>query len=95
MAAKVKYSFRITNTLRHPPIWHLLSQKDIRSQELFHLGGLGLHKCRKEENMAKDSDGRKYNRIPEHTKVVNGKKVTVREHVRSNRNDSKGTSKKG
>jgi len=44
--------------------------------------------------MAKDSDGKKFNRIPEHTKVVNGKEVTVREHIRSNRSDSKGASKK-
>lgn len=40
--------------------------------------------------MAKDSSGRKFNRIPEHTKVVGGKKITVKEHVRSNRNDRKG-----
>lgn len=40
--------------------------------------------------MARDSKGRKFNRIPKHTKIVNGKEVTVREHVRSNRRDSKG-----
>ncbi len=40
--------------------------------------------------MAQDSQGRKFNRIPEYTKVVNGKKVTVPAHVRSNRSDSKG-----
>lgn len=39
--------------------------------------------------MAKDSSGKKYNRIPEHTKKVGGKTITVREHVRSNRTDSK------
>lgn len=43
--------------------------------------------------MAKDSTGKKFNRIPEHIKVVNGKKITVREHIRSNRSDSKGASK--
>lgn len=43
--------------------------------------------------MAKDSDGKKFNRIPGYTKVVNGKKIKVDAHVRSNRNDSKG--KKG
>lgn len=40
--------------------------------------------------MARDSSGRKFNRIPKHTKVVNGRKNTVREHIRSNRSDSKG-----
>ena len=40
--------------------------------------------------MAKDSAGRKFNRIPEYTKVVGGKKITVKEHIRSNRKDSKG-----
>lgn len=43
--------------------------------------------------MAKDGDGRKFNRIPEHTRVVNGKKITVAPHVRSNRSDSKGSKK--
>jgi hypothetical protein len=40
--------------------------------------------------MAKDSDGRKFNRIPEHTRVVDGKTIKVKPHVRSNRSDSKG-----
>jgi hypothetical protein len=40
--------------------------------------------------MAKDSEGRKYNRIPSYTKEVNGKTVKVPAHVRSNRTDSKG-----
>ncbi|WP_412464689.1 hypothetical protein [Flavobacterium mekongense] len=40
--------------------------------------------------MAKDSSGKKFNRIPAHTKVVNGKTVKVAEHIRSNRSDSKG-----
>jgi len=40
--------------------------------------------------MAKDSEGRKFNRIPGYTKSVNGKKVRVKPHVRSNRKDSKG-----
>ena len=44
--------------------------------------------------MAKDSDGRKYNRIPAYDREVNGKIVHVREHVRSNRSDSKGEKKK-
>jgi len=40
--------------------------------------------------MAKDADGRKFNRIKEHTRKVGLKKITVKEHIRSNRNDSKG-----
>lgn len=40
--------------------------------------------------MAKDSDGRKFNRIPGYTKVVDGKKIEVKGHIRSNRSDSKG-----
>lgn len=40
--------------------------------------------------MAQDSKGRKFNRIPEYTKVINGKKVVVPEHIRSNRKDSSG-----
>ena len=40
--------------------------------------------------MAKDSAGRKFNRIPSYTKVVNGKPVEVKPHVRSNRKDNKG-----
>lgn len=44
--------------------------------------------------MAKDSTGKKFNRIPEHTRVVNGNKITVKEHIRSNRTDSKGEAKK-
>lgn len=40
--------------------------------------------------MAKDSAGRKFNRIPGYTKTVNGKPVEVKPHVRSNRKDSKG-----
>lgn len=40
--------------------------------------------------MAKDSNGRKFNRIPSYTKIVNGKKVEVKPHIRSNRTDSKG-----
>ncbi len=39
--------------------------------------------------MAKDSSGKKFNRIPEHTKVVDGKKIVVKEHIRSNRSDSR------
>lgn len=40
--------------------------------------------------MAKDSDGRKYNRIPGYTKKAGGKIIKVRPHARSNRKDSKG-----
>lgn len=40
--------------------------------------------------MAKDSKGRKFNLIEEHTKNVGGKTVTVKEHVRSNPKTSKG-----
>ncbi|MBI6118868.1 hypothetical protein [Salegentibacter maritimus] len=38
--------------------------------------------------MAKDSEGRKFNRIPGHTKTVGGKAIKVKPHIRSNRNDS-------
>lgn len=44
--------------------------------------------------MAKDAEGRKFNRIPEYTRVQNGKTITVPAHVRSNRCDSKGVKKK-
>jgi hypothetical protein len=40
--------------------------------------------------MAKDSEGRKFNRIPGYTKTVGGKTIKVKPHIRSNRNDSKG-----
>lgn len=40
--------------------------------------------------MAQDSAGRKYNRILGYTKIVDGKTVKVKPHVRSNRSDSKG-----
>lgn len=43
--------------------------------------------------MAKDSSGKKFNRVPEHTRIVNGKTITIKEHIRSNRNDSKGSKK--
>ena len=45
-------------------------------------------------NMAKDSDGRKFNRIPEYDRVQNGKTIHVSAHVRSNRSDCKGQKKK-
>ena len=35
--------------------------------------------------MAKDKAGRKFNRIPQYTRRVNGKLQVVKEHVRSNR----------
>lgn len=40
--------------------------------------------------MAQDSSGRKFNRIPGYIRVVNGKKISVKPHIRSNRNDSNG-----
>tara|TARA_R110002049_G_scaffold293455_1_gene478466 strand:+ start:1679 stop:1807 length:129 start_codon:yes stop_codon:yes gene_type:complete len=40
--------------------------------------------------MAKDSNGKKFNRIPEHKKNVKGKTIIVKEHIRSNRKDSSG-----
>lgn len=40
--------------------------------------------------MAKDSKGRKFNRIPEHVREVNGKLVHVKSYIRSNRTDCKG-----
>ena len=39
--------------------------------------------------MAKDSDGRKLNRIPEYDRVQNGKTIHVSAHVRSIRSDCK------
>lgn len=45
--------------------------------------------------MAKDSDGRKFNRIPEYDRVQNGKTIHVSAHVRSNRSDCKRQKKKG
>jgi len=44
--------------------------------------------------MAKDSDGRKFNRIPEYDRVQNGKTIHVSAHIRSNRSDCKGQKKK-
>lgn len=43
--------------------------------------------------MAKDSAGRKFNRIPGHTRQVDGKTVEVKPHIRSNRSDSNGKKK--
>lgn len=40
--------------------------------------------------MAQDSKGRKFNRIPEHTRKVGGKTITVPEHIRSNPKTSTG-----
>ena len=40
--------------------------------------------------MAKDSDGRKFNRIPRYDRLQNGKIVHVKPHVRSNKKDCKG-----
>ena len=44
--------------------------------------------------MAKDSDGRKFNRIPEYDRVQDGKVIHVSAHIRSNRSDCKGQKKK-
>ena len=44
--------------------------------------------------MAKDSDGRKFNRIPEYDRVQNGRTIHVSAHIRSNRSDCKGQKKK-
>ena len=49
---------------------------------------------REAKNMAKDSNGRKFNRIAEYERVQNGKTIVVSAHIRSNRNDSKGQKKK-
>lgn len=43
--------------------------------------------------MAQDSSGRKFNRIPGHTKKIDGKTIKVRPHIRSNRSDSSGKKK--
>ena len=40
--------------------------------------------------MAKDSKGRKFNRITEYVKKQNGKTIYVKAHIRSNRSDCKG-----
>lgn len=40
--------------------------------------------------MAKDASGKKFNRIPEHKRKVNGKTIIVKEHIRSNKKDSSG-----
>lgn len=44
--------------------------------------------------MAKDSNGRKFNRIAKYERVQNGKTIVVSAHIRSNRNDCKGQKKK-
>lgn len=44
--------------------------------------------------MAKDSVGRKFNRIKEYNRVQNGKTIHVSAHARSNRSDCKGKKKK-
>lgn len=44
--------------------------------------------------MAKDSEGRKFNRIPAYDRVQNGKVIHVPAHIRSNRNDCTGQKKK-
>ncbi len=42
--------------------------------------------------MAKDSKGRKFNRIPEHDRVQNGKVIHAKAYARSNRCYCKGKS---
>ena len=42
--------------------------------------------------MAQTKRGQKYNDIPEHTRVVNGREVTVKAHRRSNPRTSTGAS---
>lgn len=49
-----------------------------------------LGKGRVMQNMAKDSEGRKFNRIPEYVRVQDGKVIHVCAHIRSNRSDCKG-----
>lgn len=39
--------------------------------------------------MAKDSKGRKFNRISEYVRKQNGKTIHVKSHIRSNRSDCK------
>lgn len=54
-------------------------------------GGSNIRKIpTKLKIMAQDSSGKKFNRIPEHKRKVGGKTITVKEHIRSNRKDSKG-----
>jgi uncharacterized protein YccT (UPF0319 family) len=44
--------------------------------------------------MAKTADGKKFNRVPEYTRVGrDGKTITVKEHIRSNPTTSKGQAK--
>ncbi|MDA0799891.1 MAG: hypothetical protein O2826_08385 [Chloroflexi bacterium] len=44
--------------------------------------------------MAKTADGKKFNRVPEYTRVGrNGQTITVKEHIRSNPTTSKGEKK--
>ena len=43
--------------------------------------------------MAKDSEGRKFNRIPAYDRVQDGKVIHVPAHIRSNRSDCKGQKK--
>lgn len=43
--------------------------------------------------MAQDAKGRKFNRIPGYVRIVNGKVIKVKPHIRSNRSDSNGKAK--
>jgi hypothetical protein len=43
--------------------------------------------------MAKDSEGRKFNRIPAYDRVLDGKVIHVPAHIRTNRSDCKGQKK--
>lgn len=64
-----------------------------KNADLKHVGNKTPAKDRFKIVMAKDSEGRKFNRIPGYDREVNGKTVHVRPHVRSNRSDSKGEKK--
>ena len=45
--------------------------------------------------MSQTAEGRKFNRVPEYTRTGrDGKVITVKEHLRSNPNTSKGKAKR-
>ena len=64
-----------------------------KNADLKHVGNKTPAKDRFKNIIAKDSEGRKFNRIPGYDREVNGKTVHVRPHVRSNSSDSKGEKK--
>lgn len=65
-----------------------------KNANLKHVGNKTPAKDRLRNVMAKDSEGRKFNRISGYDREVNGKTVHVKPHIRSNRSDSKGERKK-